>query len=167
MQKQFANDRRIADVYGAPARPLVTHAKLEVTSDLGELARVREFVRHICRELNGPALDEISTSEVQLAATEAASNIMRHACQGRNDRTIDVRGEVLDDCVSIELSHEGDRFSVPESVDEPEVDENTEGGLGLYIMQEFLDDVVYTEKQHRRQSTTLIKNRQRDTATES
>jgi anti-sigma regulatory factor (Ser/Thr protein kinase) len=167
MQQQFAKKRRLADVYSAPARPLVAHAKLEVSSDLGELARVREFVRHVCRELTGPALDEISTSEVQLAATEAASNIMRHACQGHSNRRIDVRGEVLDDRVSIELSHEGPRFSVPPVVDEPVVDENTEGGLGLYIMQQILDDVVYSENQSQRQSTTLIKNRQRDTATES
>ena len=155
--------RRIANVYGAPEKPLVAHAKLAVSSDLSELARVREFVRHVCRELDGHALDEPSTTAVQLAVTEAASNIMRHAYRGETGRRIDVSGEVLDDRVRIAFAHDGDLFEPEETAEvaEPDVDATTRGGLGMYIMQEFLDEVVHAEDAAQRSSTTLIKNRQR------
>lgn len=166
MKTTPARKKRVANAYGAPDKPLIAHAKLEVSSDLRELARVRDFVRHVCRELDGPALDETSTSEVQLAATEAASNIMRHACGGRADSKIDVQGQVRDDHISIELSHDGERFTMPQ-IESPKIDISTEGGLGLYLMHRILDDVIYREKQDQRQSTTLIKNRERPTMTES
>ena len=160
MTTPSATKRRIADVYGAADYPVVAHASLEVSSDLGELARVREFVRHVCRELDGPALDETSTTEVQLAATEAASNIMRHAYGGDTSRRIDVLGEVRDDRVAIAFAHDGEQYE-PGEVAEPEVDPATQGGLGLYIMQKILDDVVHSDQNSHRPSTTLIKNRQR------
>ena len=166
MTSRSTPSRRIAGVYGAPDKPVVAHAKLEVSSDLSELARVREFVRHVCRELDGHALDEPSTTAVQLAATEAASNIMRHAYRGETGRTIDVSGEILDDRVRIAFSHDGDPFE-PAEVPEPQVDASTRGGLGLYIMLQILDDVVHTEDDAQRPSMTLIKNRQPGIATES
>ncbi len=165
MKSRSTTPRRIAGVYGAAETPIVAHAKLEVTSDLGELARVREFVRHVCQELDGQALDATATSEVQLAATEAASNIMRHAHQGESDRTIGLRGQVRADQVSIEFSHEGDRYSPPDAA-EPDVDMSTRGGLGLYIMQEILDEIVHSDECQPRRTTTLIKNRQPRTKTE-
>ncbi len=166
MKTRSSSRRRIADVYGAPDKPIVAHTKLELSSDLGELVRVRDFVRHVCQELDGQVLDEIATSEVQLAATEAASNIMRHAYAGQPDRKIELSGQVRDDRVCIELSHEGEHYSAPE-VDEPDVDATTRGGLGLFIMQEFLDEILHTEEQESRQTTTLIKNRHPRTMTES
>ena len=147
MTSSSTTSRRIAGVYGAPDKPVVAHAKLAVSSDLSELARVREFVRHVCRELDGHALDETSTTAVQLAATEAASNIMRHAYRGDTGRTIDVSGEVLDDRIRIAFAHDGDPFEAAE-IAEPDVDASTRGGMGMYIMQQFLDDVVQHKTMH-------------------
>jgi len=158
MNASSKKPRKIAGVYGAPPKPIVAHAQVEISSDLGELARVRQFVKHVCRELDGPALDETSTSQVQLAATEAASNIMRHAYRGESGRTIDLLGEILDDRVRFEFVHDGERFT-PDDVPEPEVDSTTQGGMGLYIMRQILDGVEHSTDDHQRPVTTLVKNR--------
>src|SRR4029078_9331128 len=61
----------------------LARAELEISSDLNELGRARAFVRAVCRPLPGQALDEESVSQLELAITEAASNVMRHAYRGR------------------------------------------------------------------------------------
>jgi serine/threonine protein phosphatase PrpC len=71
----------------ASACPLV-QAQCEVTSAATELTRLRTFVPMFCQELPVRLLDAEGVSQLELAVTEAASNIMRHAYHGRTDQRI-------------------------------------------------------------------------------
>ena len=88
----------------------LARAELEISSDLHELGRARAFVREVCRTLPGPALDEDGVSQLELAITEAASNVMRHAYDGRTDQRIQLDAEVFADRIVLRLHHLGETF---------------------------------------------------------
>ena len=75
-----------------------------------ELARMRAFVRTFCQELPVRVLDEEGLSQLELAVTEAASNIMRHAYHGRTDQRIQVIADAFADRIVVRLWHRGTAF---------------------------------------------------------
>jgi sigma-B regulation protein RsbU (phosphoserine phosphatase) len=139
------------------ALPLA-HTKLEVTSDLAELASIRAFVRGFCRGLVSPALDEENRCQLELAVNEAASNVMRHAYHGRADQRIQLEAAAFADRISLRLYHRGDAFD-PETVRPPMFDGSREGGFGLYIIAQSVDEVRYGRDEQGRNCIYLGKNR--------
>ena len=78
--------------------------------------------------------------EVELASSEVITNIMQHACGFCGE----VRGEItlLPDRIAVDLYDQGvacDLSTVPE----PELDELHEGGYGLYVARQLLDELTY------------------------
>jgi sigma-B regulation protein RsbU (phosphoserine phosphatase) len=139
------------------ARPLAT-AEVEISSDLKELARARAFVREFCRTLPGPPMEEQAVDQLELAITEAASNVMRHAYQGRTDQEILVDAEAWVDRVIFSLHHVGETFD-PDAVKLPVFDGSEQGGFGMYIITQSVDEVRYDRDERGRNRISLIKNR--------
>jgi sigma-B regulation protein RsbU (phosphoserine phosphatase) len=135
-----------------------THANLEIHSDLRELGRVREFVRAFCRDLPGAKLDEESVGKIELAVTEACSNIMKHAYHGRTDQQIHLEAEGFPNRISIRLYHLGDPFD-PTSVPQPRLDGSQESGFGVYLITQSVDVVRYYRDEQGRSCIALTKNR--------
>jgi PAS domain S-box-containing protein len=129
--------------------------ELDIRSDLQQLGLVREFVRRCCRELPGGPLDETSTSELELAVDEAASNIMRHAYGGRSDQRIHVEAEGFPERVSVRLVHLGEPFVPPAAP--PAVDGRRDSGFGTYLIARSVDDVRYERDERGRSRVVLVK----------
>jgi sigma-B regulation protein RsbU (phosphoserine phosphatase) len=136
----------------------LTHVDLEIASDLTELARVRAFVRTFCHDLPSPTLDEDHISQLELAVNEAVSNIMRHAYRGRTDQRIQVAADAFADRVCIQLYHFGETFH-PEMVKPPAFDGSREGGFGVYLIAQSVDEVRYARDEQGRNCICLVKNR--------
>ena len=136
----------------------LARAELEISSDLNELARARAFVREVCRTLPGPALEEESVSQLELAVTEAASNVMRHAYRGRPEQLIQLDAEVFADRIVLRLHHLGETFD-PGAVKTPAFDGTQDGGFGMYIIAQSVDDVQYYRDERGRNCISLVKNR--------
>ena len=147
-----------------PARPMA-HATLEVASDLGELAAIWEFIRAFGRQLaaaapNNPWLDqEDRLFHMELAANEVASNIIKHAYEGQTDQRIQVVAEAYDDRISVNLYHDGTPFD-PDAVSPPTFDGSREGGFGVFIIQQSVDEVSYTQDEQGRNCISLSLRRQ-------
>ncbi len=140
-------------------RRVVARQDTEVRSDLQELRRVREFVRTFCARLPGSWLDENGITELELAVSEAASNIIEHAYHGRADQRILVAAEAFPDHVGIRLHHFGDPFD-PSMAAPPAFDGSRESGFGVYLIAHSVDDVrYYYGEQHGGHCIALIKNR--------
>ena len=137
--------------------PLV-RAEIEISSDLEELARARAFVREVCTSLANPPADEI-IDQLELATTEAASNVMRHAYGGRTDRRIQLEAEAFDDRIVVRLHHLGQSFD-PAAVRPPVFDGTQEGGFGMYIISQSMDEVRYHRDERGRHCISMIKKRQ-------
>ena len=136
----------------------LARAELEISSDLDELGRARAFVREVCRTLPGPPLEEEAVSQLELAITEAASNVMRHAYRGRPEQLIQLDAEVFADRIVLRLHHLGETFD-PGAVKTPAFDGTQDGGFGMYIIEQSVDDVQYYRDERGRNCISLVKNR--------
>jgi anti-sigma regulatory factor (Ser/Thr protein kinase) len=130
----------------------------EIRSDLGELREAREFVRAACRDCSPPPLDEERIGQLELAVTEACSNIMKHAYHGRTDQRIDLEVEIYPGKVSVLLHHRGDPF-VPGHVPPPAFDGSRESGFGLYLITQSVDAVRHYRDDRGRNCVALVKFR--------
>jgi sigma-B regulation protein RsbU (phosphoserine phosphatase) len=139
-----------------PERALA-HAELQIRSDLKELRRAREFVRLFCRGLAEP-LDEDSVAKLELAVNEAASNIMRHAYQGRTDQLIEIDAAAFPSQVSVRLHHLGDPFD-PSTISPPALDGSQESGFGIYLITQSVDEARYYRDERGRNCVALVKVR--------
>ncbi|MDQ2686902.1 MAG: SpoIIE family protein phosphatase, partial [Armatimonadota bacterium] len=117
------------------------HAEVEVTSALTQLEPIRSFLRRFSEQLQ-PPLDEVRLATLELAANEAASNIMRHAYIGAQDRSIRVEMDADGDRVILQLHHWGKSFD-PTTAPPPTFDGTREGGFGVYMIAECVDEVRY------------------------
>lgn len=160
----FSNSERFGDDLTCVAvrieereRPLF-RAEIEIPSQLNELGRARAFVREVCRTVPGPALPDESVSQLELAITEALSNIMRHAYGGRSDQLILLDAEAFADRVVLRLHHLGESFD-PAAVAKPKFDGTQDGGFGMYIIEQSVDDVRYYRDERGRNCISLVKKR--------
>ena len=136
----------------------LAHAQDEVTSDVAELPRIRAFVRRFCQDLPVLVLDEDSLCQLELATTEAASNIMRHAYCGRADQRLQIAADAFTDHIVIQLSHRGTAFD-PATVRPPAFDGSREGGFGVYIITHSVDEARYARDEHGNNHVYLVKKR--------
>lgn len=86
-----------------------------------------------------PLPDE-TLGDLKLAVTEACSNSVRHAYRDGRAGSVEVVYELHPDRLVVEVSDDGDGFTVHER--EPPGDRSlTEGGLGIAIIRELSDEL--------------------------
>jgi serine/threonine-protein kinase RsbW len=106
-----------------PARAeYITLCRLALTG----IARLRELS------------DEL-LADLKLALTEAASNSVRHAYGGTDVGVVQISYQLFPDRLVIEVVDEGEGFDPV--VAEDNVDELSEGGLGIAIIRAIADEV--------------------------
>lgn len=131
---------------------------LEIDSDLTRLDELRRFTRAVCTRCAGPAPDADWVAELELAVTEAASNIMIHGYGGRTDCWIRAEAAADEDRVEIRLVHAGRNFD-PSKVKTPHLDGSEDGGFGVYLIGKCVDDVTYDHDESGARWTVLTKRR--------
>jgi anti-sigma regulatory factor (Ser/Thr protein kinase) len=136
----------------------LAHGELDIRSSLLELPRARAFVRSICRSLPDYPLDEVSIAQLELAVTEAASNIMKHAHHGCPDQWIHLEGEASPADVTIRLEYVGDPFD-PSTVSPPAFNSLRESGYGLFLITQSVDEVRHYQDECGINGITLVKIR--------
>lgn len=128
-------------------------AELAISSDLKELATARDFVEQMASK---GVLSEDKVSSLKRAVSEAASNIIIHAYDRRPDRRIELDVEVFADRVVVRLHHLGMSFD-PAQVSAPKFDGSQEGGFGIYIIAQSVDEVRYYVDDRGRNCIALVK----------
>lgn len=91
-----------------------------------------------------------------LASFEAATNIIRHAPPLVADSMLTCRVRRLDDGLVVELIYPSAAFRPPEEM-RPNFSGNSEGGFGLYSIENSVDTVEYGEPMHGIGSIGLFK----------
>ncbi len=129
-------------------------SKMTFSSDLKELSGIRQFIRDFCKTIPEPLLGEDRISLIELAVTEVATNIIRHAYSGQSDATVQVAARLFPEMFLIEFVDKGKGF-IPETVPQPEFDGSRDGGFGLYIVSQIVDDVVYSRGKDNTNCTQL------------
>jgi serine phosphatase RsbU (regulator of sigma subunit)/anti-sigma regulatory factor (Ser/Thr protein kinase) len=144
---------------GLPAAHRWTGA-IAVTSELARLEEIRSFVRAACEGGGRPSLDADRIDRLELAVTEAASNIMIHAHHGAEDLPIGVSCETSTGEAVVSLTYRGAPFD-PSAVAPPDFDRADEGGYGVYLIGECVDEVTYTHDGRESCAITLVSRQTR------
>ena len=128
------------------------------SSELSQLAVMRDFVGETCRQEWASPADESIIFQLQLVLSEAATNVIRHAYQGQSGQPIELMLETHADQVRLTLYYHGPAFD-PKTVSPPEFDGSREGGFGVYMMEQWVDQVTYFHEDDGRRAVRLVKNR--------
>ena len=120
---------------------------------------IRALVAEVARE---GGFSEKEVYSLQLAADEAASNIIEHAYAGISNASLDVTCDMDDDELIITMRDNGKSFD-PSKVKQPnlkaDLSERQIGGLGMYLMRKLMDDVRYEANSRTGNLLTMIKRR--------
>ena len=107
------------------------------------LDEIRDAVAEVARD---GGFTEKTIYSLQLAADEAASNIIEHAYEGISDASLFMTCDMREDQIVITMRDTGRSFN-PTSVKEPnlkaDLSERQIGGLGVYLMRKLMDTVTY------------------------
>src|SRR5258706_3189076 len=122
------------------------------------LDAIREFVVDAAHQAG---LDEKEVYNVQLAADEAASNIIEHAYEGVSDGQIEISTDIEDASLRIVMREQGKPFD-PEEIAAPDVSAKLEdrlvGGLGLFFMRKLMDEVHFQYSPESGNVLTMLKH---------
>lgn len=123
------------------------------------LDEIREFVAQVARE--GGFTDK-DIYFLQLAADEAASNIIEHAYEGISDATLDITCDMQGDTIVVTMRDTGKPFD-PSKVKQPnlkaDLSDRQIGGLGVYLMRKLMDKVSYQSYSKTGNLLTMTKRR--------
>jgi len=123
------------------------------------LDEIREFVAEVARD---GGFSEKAIYSLQLAADEAASNIIEHAYEGITDASLELTCDMRGDTIIIALRDWGRPFD-PSEVKEPNISADLAdrqiGGLGMYLMRKLMDSVKYESGSRTGNLLTMTKRR--------
>lgn len=123
------------------------------------LDEIRDLVAEVARK---GGFSEKEVYSLQLAADEAASNIIEHAYAGISDASLDVTCDINGDELIITMRDNGRPFD-PSKVKQPnlkaDLSERQIGGLGMYLMRKLMDGVHYEANARTGNLLTMTKRR--------
>ena len=134
------------------------HLELEVKAKLENLAVIDDFITESMKQL-GMKKDE--TLQVRLAVNEACTNIIQHAYSGESEEPIIVLCSMSGNDLVIEIRDWGKPFD-PDAVPQPDIEselfERKEGGVGIFLMRQMMNDVRYVFRAGRYNELRMIKH---------
>jgi len=123
------------------------------------LDEIRDFVAQAARQ---GGFTEKAIYSLQLAADEAASNIIEHAYEGVLNASLYITCDMQNDEFVITMHDTGRPFN-PSNVKQPnlkaDLSERQIGGLGIYLMRKLMDEVRYESNAKTGNLLTMIKRR--------
>jgi anti-sigma regulatory factor (Ser/Thr protein kinase) len=103
----------------------------------------RAFLAYVCDQLaRKNTLPEDVGHRVISAFVEAFNNAVIHAYKGLPAGPVEVEMKIDGDRLRVTVTDHGKTFA-PEKVPDPDLDALPEGGLGLFIIRNFMDRVGY------------------------
>ena len=118
---------------------------LSIGSELENVGLIGQAVNQICRSI---PLSEVESYQAELCVVEAVTNCIEHAYRGQVGHLVHVDIIINSERVSFKVRDTG--ITMQQLVKNPtlefdpeNVDELPEGGMGLFIIHEVMDDVLY------------------------
>lgn len=122
------------------------------------ISDIRDFVRDGCRSVWDRESDGPLIAQLELAVSETASNIILHGLQQEHGAQIDVSLQPEATQVCVTLRYTGCAFSRT-VVPPPDFGGLSESGYGLYLIEQSVDDVVFSRSDQGQCTIRLVKQR--------
>jgi serine/threonine-protein kinase RsbW len=130
-------------------------------ADPAQLAVIRDFVAKASRSLDA---DERAIRDLQLAVDEVCSNSIRHGYGGQEGQ-IEVSVERIGHSIRVVVRDWGMAFD-PEQIPVPDLclplEERSLGGLGLFLVQQVMDEVRFEFNDSQGNSVTMFRRLDRE-----
>jgi len=117
--------------------------------------------RWVSDQLQIAGVGERDLWAVELALTEALSNVIRHAYGGEESREILLASSFTDGRFELRIVHWGEPFETAHYVP-PDLDTAPLGGYGLYLIEQLMDEVERRDAPDGATEITLVKSRWED-----
>jgi serine/threonine-protein kinase RsbW len=119
---------------------------MEVPASTQQLSSVREFVTSHARNYG---FDTNDVEEIRLAVDEAITNVIKHAYQYDESKTVYVTLGKNKKEFWVAIQDSGEAFDL-ERYQEPDVSERVKqgkkGGVGVFLIRKLMDKVEYSRK---------------------
>ena len=124
-----------------------TDQSLVITAELENIAAIRMAIRSVCEAADCESIEQTNLvrgiAQLELAITELVSNVIRHGHEDVPGGRIQVHMSFAKEGVfQLELLHDGRPFD-GNSVEVADITEPQEGGMGLFLIAECVDQIVY------------------------
>lgn len=116
--------------------------RIEATAELILLRPLDRFVRELILQVPELAEPVELVDKLELAFSEAYTNICRHAYPSGESGPVAVFIELTADRLVIQFEDEGVGFD-PANVAPPDLDSPKEGGLGVWLICKIMDEYTY------------------------
>lgn len=113
--------------------------KIHVCGSSDTLALIRKLIAACVQHLS---LKPAELNDIKLAATEACTNVIKHAYKFNEKMCFDIQIATSSEVFLIEVLYHDPDF-VPEKIPEPDLKQVKEGGLGVFIIKSIMDRVKY------------------------
>ncbi len=121
--------------------------QLTLINKTEQITILADFVNEICEELN---LDMMLSFNLNLVLEEAVTNVIMYAYPQDEEHTMTLKAWTEDGKLTFQLSDQGKPFNPIKEA--PQVDttlsaeERDIGGLGIFLIQQMMDEVEYEYK---------------------
>ena len=136
----------------------MTTIVLQTPGEMHYLHRIRDFITGIAEE---SGIDEQDLDNIELAVDEACANIIEHGYEPNEpDKDLTIRMEIDSDKLVLTISDQGKHFD-PRSKKQIElkelIDMKRDGGLGISLIKQTMDDIDYRTTTEGRNELILTK----------
>ena len=128
---------------------------IEIDSRLENVHLIGKEVKKICQDLN---LNSVETYEIELCVVEACTNVIRHAYKKEPGNKVKVTMKLKNSSKLILKVYDNGKSMDPKYLykTDSDIHKFSEGGRGLLIIKELMDEVTY-EKKKEGNVLTMIK----------
>ncbi len=116
---------------------------LQVPSSTENLALIREFVTTVGQQAG---MSDAEIGKIELAVDEACANVIEHAYGHDVSKEVVIRAYIDDDAITFTIVDSGKGFDpskIPQEELEKLIQERKDGGLGMRLIKNLMDEVNY------------------------
>jgi len=117
--------------------------KIEMPSQTDYISLIRQFVGGLALKAG---FNKEDIEKIELAIDEACTNVLQHSYKFESDKRYDIEIEIKNSKLDIVITDNGDPFffDFEQKQDtNKHISELKVGGLGIFIMQQVMDEVKY------------------------
>lgn len=122
---------------------------------------IDEARRWVTERLKAAGFGDDPVGEVELALTEALANVIEHGYGGDGSGQIELTISDLPDKLTVRVRDWG-RSADEATFERRELDDPGEGGYGVYLMEQLMDDVTREAQPDGGTLLTMIKRRKEE-----
>ena len=131
-------------------------SSLVIPAYLDRVAHARRWASQRAREEG--CSQEVLTS-LELAIAEALANVIEHSYEGEGPTEIHLTLDIDDKTLTLTIRDFGKKFD-PSTYEPPDLAQPSEGGYGVFLIREVMDEVVYDGSFESGGRLTLVKYRE-------